>query len=51
MKIDKFVDEFNQLEQQKKAKYIADLQKKADNGDMTALFLTGYLQFSRIGRL
>ena len=45
MKIDKFVDEFNQLEQQNKAKYIADLQKKADNGDMTALFLMGYLQF------
>ena len=45
MKIDKFIDEFNQLEQQNKAQYLAVLQKKADNGDMTALFLTGYLQF------
>ena len=45
MKIDKFIDEFNLLEQQNKIKYLADLQKKADNGDMTALFLTGYLQF------
>ncbi|MBR1966928.1 MAG: SEL1-like repeat protein, partial [Lentisphaeria bacterium] len=46
MKIDKFIDEFNLLEQQNKIKYLADLQKKADNGDMTALFLTGYLQIS-----
>ena len=45
MKIDQFVDEFNHLEQKDKAAYIANLQKKADNGDMTALFLTGYLQF------
>ena len=32
MKIDKFIDEFNQLEQQNKAKYLANLQKKADAG-------------------
>ena len=45
MKIDQFIDEFNHLEQKDKTTYIANLQKKADNGDMTALFLTGYLQF------
>ena len=45
MKIDQFVDEFNHLEQKDKAVYIANLQKKADNGDMMALFLAGYLQF------
>ena len=45
MVIDKFIDEYNSLEQRDKAGYIADLQKKAENGDMTALFLTGYLQF------
>ena len=45
MKIDQFIDEFNRLEPKDKAAYIANLQKKADNGDMTALFLTGYLQF------
>ena len=28
MKIDKFIDEFNLLEQQNKIKYLADLQKK-----------------------
>lgn len=44
MKIDQFVDEFNHLEQKDKTTYIANLQKKADNGDMSALFLTGYLQ-------
>ena len=45
MKIDQFIDEFNRLEPKDKAAYIANLQKKADNGDRTALFLTGYLQF------
>ena len=45
MKIDQIIDEFNHLEQKDKAAYIDNLQKKADNGDMTALFLTGYLQF------
>ena len=45
MKIDQFIDEFNRLEPKDKAAYIANLQKKAGNGDMTALFLTGYLQF------
>ena len=45
MKIDQFIDEYNNLEQKDKATYIANLQKKADNGDRTALFLTGYLQF------
>ena len=45
MEIDKFIDEFNHLEQKDKAAYIANLQEKSDNGDMTALFLTGYLQF------
>lgn len=45
MKIDQFIDEFDHLEQKDKAAYIANLQKKADNGDRTALFLTGYLQF------
>ena len=44
MKIDQIIDEFNHLEQNDKAAYIANLQKKADNGDMSALFLTGYLQ-------
>ena len=46
MKIDRFIDEFNNLEHKDKAEYIANLQKKADNGDRIALFLTGYLQFS-----
>jgi len=45
MKIDQIIDEFNHLEQKDKAAYIANLQKKADEGDMMALFLTGYLQF------
>ena len=45
MEIDQIIDEFNHLEQKDKADYIANLQKKADNGDRTALFLTGYLQF------
>ena len=45
MKIDQFIDEFNRLEPKDKAAYIANLQKKAGNGDRTALFLTGYLQF------
>lgn len=45
MKIDKFIDEFNSLEQKDKTIYIANLQKKVDKGDMAALFLTGYLQF------
>ena len=45
MKIYQFIDEFNHLEQKDKAAYIDNLQKKADNGDRTALFLTGYLQF------
>ena len=45
MKIEKFIDEYNSLVQKDKAGYIANLQKKAENGDMTALFLTGYLQF------
>ena len=45
MKIDQFIDEFNHLEQKDKTTYIANLQKKAGNGDRTALFLTGYLQF------
>ena len=44
MKIDQFIDEFNRLEPKDKAAYIANLQKKAGNGDMTALFLTGYQQ-------
>ena len=44
MKIDQIIDEFNHLEQKDKAAYIANLQKKAGNGDMSALFLTGYLQ-------
>ena len=44
MKIDQFIDEFNRLEPKDKAAYIANLQKKAGNGDRTAL-LTGDLQF------
>ena len=44
MKIDQIIDEFNHLEQKDKAAYIDNLQGNADNGDMTALFLTGYLQ-------
>ena len=45
MKIEKFIDEYNSLVQKDKAGYIANLQKKAGNGDMTALFLTGFLPF------
>ena len=45
MKMDQFIDEFNRLEPKDKAAYIANLQKKAGNGDRMALFLTGYLQF------
>ena len=51
MKIDQFIDEFNRLEPKDKAAYIANLQKKAGNGDRTALFLTGYLQFPPDGEV
>ena len=38
MKIDQFIDEFNRLEPKDKAAYIANLQKKAGNGDRRLFF-------------
>ena len=45
MEIDKLVDEYNSLAEANKSEFLVNLQKKAENGDRTALFLTGYLQF------
>lgn len=45
MDIDKVITEYNRLGKKNRAAYFAELQKKADSGDVTALFLTGCLQF------
>ena len=44
MEIDKFIDEYNSRAEANKSKFLANLHKKAEAGDMTALFLAGYFQ-------